>query len=278
MRFFKISFVVIIGVIMSFSVSAQTQYNLSQKNLTGDVEYYQETSYSTVMKNGEYIKGSRKNSWTKDENIWFNKEGNFEKMQTINSDGSVFQEYIFNYNENILKDISIFKKDKTSGKIVFKYDENGKLQTKYQHYSNGDIECFSTYKYNENGLIIEDITIEEGDILRSKNTYSYNENNKIITWTESFYDIEENLSHTYLYDETDLLIELTSNNYKDEVVEKSTLEYDDSKLIKKTIERGVFTTIIYEYEYDETGNCIKTSEYKGEKLIFIYEYKIDYFE
>lgn len=284
MRFFKISFAIIILVIISFSISAQTHYNLSQKNLIENVEYYQETSYSTVMKNGEYVKGSRKKSWTKDENIWFNKEGNYEKLQTINSDGSVFENYVFEYDDNnILRSIEKSNNDKPTGTIKFTYNNDNKLILKTSYYSDKTVESSTSYKYDEKSRIIEDITNEKddegNDILRAKNTYSYDENNKLTNWTESFFDEKENIIHNYLYDENGILIEETSNNYSNEVVEKTTFEYDKSnKLIRKTIERGVYTTIVYEYEYDQKGNCIKILEYKGEKLIFIYEYKISYYE
>ena len=297
--------VLVIGLlIINISVSAQIQHNLSDKNLTGDVEYFQEISFSAVKKNGEYFKGNRRDSWTKDENIWFDKNGNYIKKQKINSDGSVFEEHIYKYNiDNKLVEVSKYRNEEPSGKIILKYNNNNLLISQTHYYSDGSVEYLTTFKYDNKNLKIEDITYEDGEFY-NKNTYTYDDNNNLIVLYEDFADKKENLNHFYTYNNENLLIETSTVNHLDKIESTGTYSYvnnkyieentilgadgrvinkfiftynDNNILIQEVIERGIYNKITYLHTIDEYGNRTETKEYKNDALIFVYEYEINYF-
>ena len=294
----------LVFLVISISATAQVQHTLSDKNLGDNVEYYQETSFSTIKKNGEYLKGNRKKSWTKDENIWFDKNGNYIKKQRVNSDETIFEEDIFKYNNsNQLVEVSKFRNNQPSGKIILKYNSKNLISIT-QYYADGSVEYLTNYQYDNKERKIEEITYEDGEFL-NKNTYSYDENDNLIVWYEDFPDNTEDLKHFYTYNSENQLIESLTINHRDKTEFTSTYSYfsngniqeqiilygdgreknkliytynDNNTLIKKVVENGVFPTMTYLYELDDFENVIKKEEYKDDELLFIYDFRIEYFD
>ncbi|MBN2890616.1 MAG: hypothetical protein JXL97_02000 [Bacteroidales bacterium] len=306
MKATTIGFLFVLFFLASASLlNAQCEYNLSTKDLKGNVKYYHEESFVTVKKDGKWQKGSRRNIWQKDQNIWFDEDGHYTKLQTINSDGTIFEEQVFKYDENNkLTEIERTYNGESGGKIIFTYDCFNNLIEKISYDEDNEIEEKTEYKYNNKNLKTSEITHEEDEIF-VKNKYNYNENNLMFEWEKEYPQENERSTLYFEYNEKNVLIKTTKHDFKGGIIEetqyiynqngqiseeikygnnniidyKNIFKYDENdNLIEKIIERNVFNTITYKYDLDEQGNIIKGLEYKGEDLIYIFEYQIEYYE
>lgn len=300
----SISLILFVLLFCFSSVFSQSKNRHPDLFLNGKVKYYQKISFSTTKKNGEYVKGNRKKSWEKDENIWFNKDGNYQKIQKVNPDGSVLIEENYIYNDkNKLVEIKYLFNNNEDGIRTFKYNENGLLVEEKRILDDGEVEEKIIYDYNEKGIKTKDEIFQEGELyLLNKYTYK---NDTILIEEKQENPQEKSGSFThYEYNEKNELVKTVSENFKGEKEFEISTEFDyegniskvifirtghptetheyirddNQNLIELKIDRDVFTQVRFVHELDNQGNLIKTFEYKGEEIIFIYEYIIEYYE
>ncbi len=303
MKTFKIKTAILIFLTIPLFSISQISYNLSNKNLNGKVKIYEEKSYTTKMVNGKYEKHLRVESWTKDEKIWFDENGNYSKLQRINSDGTVYQEFIYEYDENQkLSLIKIFQNEQLTEKKEFIYDERGILINEKWSISD-ELYYEIIYNYNDLNFLSEKMIFEDNELIE-KIQYKYNDEGLLVVVTDNKFEFNEKTEKKYLYEDK-ILKEIEEIDSKNKIITKEKFEYsisgnisektitgsqgelkekytyiynENNILTEKNIERGVFTAIFYKYEYDKNNNCTQILEYKGDKLIYIYEYNIEYYE
>lgn len=227
---------------------------LKKMNVSGNVTSIKETKYASISEL-EDVRGTTELSR-------FNKQGNKESVQPINSDGSVTNKTLFTYNDNnnLVKQVSLDSDNKPFDVIEYVYDEKGRL-LQSNHQNDEDFYMKYEYKYDENNNLILEITYNEDNTVDSKNTYAYNENNELteekwlyadgavfVTIKSEYADSGKKMKESRYRGKANLFLSIDYNEKGNQSV---IYEYDpkDQSEIKITKAKSVL-----EYEYDEIGN------------------------
>ncbi len=243
-----------------------------------------------------------------------------ESSKMIFSDGILEFKIIYAYSSD--KSL-IAKSEYTGGSLLWKtkYEhKKGKLASETRINNEGQLDFKYEYKYT-NGVLSEKINYGENGNLESRYIYEYdsigNETKSSIVffdgqvvWTESYYDIRNNLTklvnsnNTYVtkdydienkiikvvfYGDNNEIISTTEYKYKnDKLVEevvttnekKKIIEYDNSGLIRKYCILFTQTSDCYNYDivYDSNSNWKNIIEYRNSIPIKIRERIILYYK
>ena len=253
-------------------------------NLRGKVKSLRDYSYKGIDKFGEISKGERQfeegfvrypNNPPAGGYLAFNTEGNFD--ETIEYD----------IKENI------------EFKVVYSYNEKGRITEKKVNHSNNTLKYKYVFKYDNNGYLIdESIYLKDGSLSKKKVYDNQEERNKIFVNT-FFVKGELSSSAEFEYNDEGYLIKEVFNDYGVSVVRHNYYYNNKGYLIKRNqkitsenrdmdfdnnfnynengdmIESG-YTS--YKYEYDSQNNWIKRIEFNGGFPEFIVERKIEYYK
>ncbi len=285
-------------IILSNIVLGQNAYNLSQNQLKGNVKYHETITYDVRKSNGKWIKFRRATISVFDQNIWFDEKGRYKKLQKITSEGNVFEEQLFVYNEDgKLQEIKHFQNGNEYQKTYFEYKNNLRVSEKvFSIDENKIIERFE-YTYDNLGRKTSEIYYEDNEITY-KNIYFYTPVNEdfleindftLCTFKEfnangllersSVYNDEKHQEfvETFVYNQDNILTQVRKKSIQ-KWETNTYYEYDENNnLIKKVTKEDNFKNITNLMNVDEAGNCTKFMEYNGDRLIFIKEYTIEYF-
>lgn len=209
--------------------------------------------------------------------IYFNKSGLASKMLFYNTDKSLNNFIIVNYNSNFLPFEEIkFNADSIliSG-VMYEYDATGWLHKQTNYDNNNKIVATQIYNRYNDSIVID--IFDEKNVLVYKNTMFFNNSSQdgLIKKMEKSYPNNKHFEKTlYEYDNVQSLRRKTILNANVIATSKDFIYNEDGALIR-TIVQDFDSKIISDtsFEYDSYGNMtriIETGDDKGiSKLYFI---------
>ena len=168
---------------------SEKKNDLTEENLTGQVQSITENTYEAVDKFGQIEKGDvlvdSSAVYTDDGHFKiYNEKGNKIEENYYNSNGRLYSKTTYKYDEkgNMIED-NFYDSDDGSliYKNTYKYDEKGNKIEEYHYDEDGKFNYKYTYKYDEKGNNIEKNNYDSNGRLDSKHTYEYDKNNN---WTQ----------------------------------------------------------------------------------------------
>ncbi len=235
-----------------------------------DVYKYGTNSRKTVTsyrydKKGNLIKDTQKREDTVIVNDYtYNQNGQISKeVETFDFDGMVsVTTTIYTYDKNgncIRKSVNCTGASTYQTDEICTYDRKGRLVKTFLDGSfDGLVPTTTTYAYGKNGLLSKKVQVQEnydGRIDRIMWSYSYNSNGqlkKLVTRETGYYDTKT----------------ATSYYYKDNLLKKKVTS-------RKNLEDGSTETITEAYAYDAAGNLTKetrNSSVDG-RTVWTYKYQ-----
>lgn len=163
---------------------------------------------------------------------------------------SSIEKIIFNKNGRLTK---VLNNSSLIGNHTFTYNKDGQLK---QITCDSGIFCSTVIYRYINNILIESITYKNDTAFHSKTLYFYNNKNQIIK--EELYN-KKNLNHT-IY-----------NYLNGNIISKKEFLFDDNWNVK---EMKIYT---FKYEFDESKNWIKCTQFKNGVRYIITARKIKYY-
>jgi hypothetical protein len=264
----------------NINIHTQKKTHLEEFGLKGNVKTIKETSYLEVEKFGGITREKDRSEKYLEKDFYsiFNKRGYKTQEYKYDSDGSLYSQFKYKYNNS--GNIKIIRGTAsllsflapTDYYYFFEYDLNENMILE-SHYQSSDLNLVYSYayKYDENNNQIEVNHNKSNESLVSKLEYEYNdENNKT---KENHFDSDGNLESKtiYKYDDEGDLIEWHRYKPDGSIASQGAFKYDDFGNI---VEGGGFT---YKYEYDQEENWILKIEFSDNVKGHIIEREIEYF-
>ncbi|MFT4847791.1 MAG: hypothetical protein ACI83B_000312 [Sediminicola sp.] len=265
----------------NINIKTQEKTHREEFGLKGNVKTIKATSYKEVEKFGGIIKENDRKDKNLEKDFYyiFNKDGYKTQEYKYDSDGSLYSEFKYKYNNK--GNIKLIRGSAsllsflapTDYYYFFEYDSNENMILE-SHYQSANLNLVYSYDYiyDETNSLIETNHYKSDESIVSKSEYKYNDQgNKI---EENYFESAGNLeSQTkYEYDDKGNLIKWSRYKPDGSIAYKGAFEYDDNG---NTIEKGGYT---YTYEYDEEGNWILKTEFSDNAKGYIIEREIEYFE
>ncbi|MDY0144052.1 MAG: hypothetical protein RBR97_19395 [Bacteroidales bacterium] len=258
--------------------------DLSNRNIKGDVISLEVVSYNAIEKFGEITKGEAgwQNNQDKDSYTIFNKNGNIIQWYSYNSRGYLENKYIYEYDEkgNYIERNSYISNGRLDSKKIYKYNDKGKIEECNNYNYNGVLDYSEKYKYDNNDKIIEENWYTSDGKLGYKISYTYNDNGKKIktiiydsngiiqTSQTNDYNKKGDLIVHNIYNSEGSIKTENKYNYNDkgDIVEEYTFDYIE----------GTEQKLINKYEYDSKGNWVSCIIYINNEPKYIIQRIIGY--
>ncbi|MBL0202163.1 MAG: hypothetical protein IPP81_19005 [Chitinophagaceae bacterium] len=142
----------------------------------------------------------------------------------------LYKKIIWKYDNNgkIVEQNEYDKDGNLTRKDLYKYDKNGKLSQFIDYDKDGNFSRKFLYKYDKNGNPVENSAYDENDTLVSKTLYKYDSDKKLIEYTSyrkfgnSKWGSIENSKSIYKYDKSGNLLQNTTQVNTQDVISKKT--------------------------------------------------------
>lgn len=176
-----------------------------------------------------------------------------ESMAFYRNDGTLTYKETYEYDSN--GNCVLTERFNSEDKLMFRteetYDEEGRLLVLHQEDADGRLKSHGEYAYDEHGFL-------------QKDTW-YGANKEVMSWNEYTVDEEGRYLQYFHYGSDGKLSEHTEYNWNGERLES----------IGFVNQEGAVTWL-YEYDYDDVGNCISFLSYNpgsddGNRYDFYYE-------
>ena len=224
------------------------------------------TELNEYSSNGNLLKKSIYN---------YDNESNLSNCNIYKSDGSLENKIVWSYINNKLKEYTKLDSDKkTILKYVYKY-ENDDLTEAKQYGLKGNLDNF---KYDSNSNLIKQEELNSNENLIKLETSVFDSENNIIE--KNIYDSDNVLEnkHTYRYNKNNNLIEHTNDDIGWGTF---TYRYNENGELYEQVNFNLKKENTYNlkkiYIYDDNGNWIKLTEFKGVLPNTINEREIIYY-
>lgn len=211
----------------------------------------------------------------------FNKQGFKTLYTTHESDGRISSKNLYKYDDkNNLIVEEIYYGNELSFKYLYMYDDKGKLIEKTTLDSDDEPTMRQLYKHNDSGNIIEERHHNNEDVFYKKIVFEYDERNNLTQ--ENHYDADDLhcLKTNFKYDDSGNLIEEDFHSLLDSTFDyKNQFLYDNKgNVIERFDPENKSNSLIYEYEFDKTGNWIRSTNLKNGAKLSMIEREIKYFD
>lgn len=256
--------------ILFASCSNNKTTDLNVYQLEGNVASLKVSSYKAVSKFGEIVKGELDNSELELIIIEFNELGNVASYSYYDESGGLEFKEIYSYNNDKLDNIALYESDgRLFRKTFLTWDNDCLLKDiAYFYYSDGQEEAFRNLYEYENNKMKSVISYNYGEF-EFKNIYEYNDDGLLTGIISYDKDGAETSNISYVLKRKQIVkYERVHNNrhslvlYEDKLPIKSENCYQIMNTINTINSENVI--YYYEYEFDNKGNWIKCTTYKGE--------------
>lgn len=211
----------------------------------------------------------------------FNIEGYKISYTTHEPDGRISSKELYKYdNRNNQVEEEIYYGDELSFRKLYTYDDMGNLIEKTTLDDNGELSLKQLYKYNDKGNIIEERHHNNEDVFFNKIVFEYDEKNNLTEESHYSEDDMHRLKTKYKYDDTGNMLEEDFHSLLDDTFDyKIQFKYDSKgNLIERLDPLDKSNLLIYEYEFDETGNWTRSTSLKNGAKQSMIEREINYFD
>lgn len=256
--------------------------------LKGNVKRATFFKYRAIEKFGEYSKGLNKNFWS----------ANFNPI-----DYSGVNDFKFDIENKLLEANIISREDdEPHVKIKYEYNEDGQVEKIDAYNFEGKLTArtITDHKnnlrkeYNDKGeltVLWKDVQFSDDGLIIKSNNYKINET----TGSEELYskmEKKDNFFYIHSIDSetgkavSEIELKYLNNDFLVNRMKKGKLDleitYNENNLVetykmKKTYGKN-YDNYRYEYIYDKRGNWIQCIEWQNEKLTFVYERTIQYWD
>jgi hypothetical protein len=289
--------ILIIGLIISLNLSGQKNTYPFVSDLEGksNVEKVTLFKYRIVYDSDEFIlNDSCEYFFDPKGRIFFSNYSNVKLIDSLvyDTNGNLIESYRYRPDKNTLESKYLMKYNISNilvEKKLFDGDGNilcthslSKESKNYKNYSkifNDGRQWVNEYYYNNENFKVK-FTITENDSITHFESYEYDNKDQLAAIQHHNHKGEIIAITSYVYDDQgNILIESMRNIVTGKIDHKyeSTYDLQNNKLSdKNSFISGNIHTFKYEYKYDENGNWIEQTVYRGSKKSDIYERQIQY--
>lgn len=211
----------------------------------------------------------------------FNAQGYKMSYTAHESDGKISSKILYKYDDkNNLIEEETYYGDELSSRELYKYDDKDNLIEKTTLDPEGKLTLRQLYKNNDRGNIIEERHHNNEDVLYNKIVFEYDQKNNVTE--ENHYDADDLhcRKFKYKYDDAGNRIEEDMHSLLDDTFDyKNQFKYDaKGNVIERLDLSDKSSLLIYEYEFDKTGNWIRSTSFKNGAKLSMIEREIKYFD
>ncbi len=266
-------------LIFHCACNAENKSNdLTKSNLNGKIKSVKESHYRAEKQPGNTEESFESRGGFE---TVFNMQGYKISYTSHEPDGRISSKNFYKYDDkNNLIEEEIYYRDELSNRISYKYDDKGNLIEKTTLDADGKLTLRQSYKNNDRGNKIEERHHNNEDVFYNKIVFEYDERNNLIE--ENHYDADDLhcIRNNYKYDDTGNMFEEDHHSLLNDMFDyKNQFKYDTKgNVIERLDPEDESGILFYEYEFDKTGNWIKSTTLKNGAKLSMIEREINYFD
>ena len=250
----------------------------AKSNLKGKIKSVRESYYRAEKQPGNTEKSFESRGGFE---TVFNTQGYKISYTAHESDGRISSKSLYKYDDkNNLIEEEKYYGDELSFRELYTYNDKGNLIEKTTLDPDGKLTLRQLYKNNDRGNIIEERHHNNEDVFYNKIVFEYDERNNLTE--ENHYDADDlHCRKTkYKYDDTGNRIEEDFHSLLDDTFDYNTQFQYDTKgnVIERLDPLDKSGRLLYEYEFDKTGNWIRSTTLKNGAKLSMIEREIKYFD
>lgn len=250
----------------------------AKSNLNGKIKSVKESHYRAEKQPGNTEENFESRGGFE---TVFNMQGYKMSYTSHESDGRISSKSLYKYDDkNNLIEEELYYGDELSFRELYTYDDKSNLIEKTTLDSDGKLSLRQLYKNNDSGNKIEERHHNNEDVFYNKLVFEYDERNNLIE--ENRYDADDIhcIKINYKYDDTGNMIEEDFHALLNNMFDyKNQFKYDKKGNVIEWLDaENKSSILIYEYEFDEIGNWIRSTSLKNGSKQGMIEREIKYFD
>lgn len=233
-----------------------------------EVTYDEKARVITMTGNWEYSKTGFKAVAT------YNEDWKAIKNERFDENGTPVYVTEFDGNGNTIRSTNYDENGKPSWSYGYEYDEDGKKIKETSYKEDGSISMIYRYEYDEKGNLTKEARYDETETLRAYEVYEYDENGYVLKMTQ-YNAGGVKTGYTEYFENTTYANKYAGRRRTESYFSDGSLSYiyeynKNGETTKSEDYRNGKLWSAEEYEYDESGNLIKSSSYDADRKFTSY--------
>jgi antitoxin component YwqK of YwqJK toxin-antitoxin module len=233
-----------------------------------EVTYDEKARVITMTGNWEHSKTGFKAVAT------YNEDWKAIKNERFDENGTPVYVTEFDGNGNTIRSTNYDENGKPSWSYGYEYDEDGKKIKETSYKEDGSISMIYRYEYDEKGNITKEARYDETETLRAYEVYEYDENGYVLKMTQ-YSAGGVKTGYTEYFENTTYANKYAGRRRTESYFSDGSLSYiyeynKNGETTKSEDYRNGKLWSAEEYEYDESGNLIKSSSYDADRKFTSY--------